>query len=689
MSSGRDLNQAKVVQVISDGKKIASTRRVMLKDARRPRPIEGRKCMRTLLDALAIVLCLCVSAQTSFADAASSPTTVEAVAPPEATPAVEAAELEGFVDGVVAAHMREYQVPGVSVSVVRNGTILFAKGYGYADVDKKIPVTADTIFRIGSISKTYIWTLLMMLKERGLVDLDADVNTYLKDFQIPTAFGAPVTINDLMAHRSGFEDSLSGFNRDKHAEQATLSGYLSHTIPARVFPPGARTSYSNWGATLAANIVENVSGVPYEEFLEKELLKPLSLTHSTLKGPDIMTPAHREHLSVGYSIAAGKPVVTPYMSPGTSTPAGSMAASATDMARWMLLHLGRGTLDGVTVMQGATHDLMWTRAFTDRLTGADAAHGFYTRSINGVKVFGHGGATAAFFTDMLMAPSLGLGIFVSQNSTTSPKLILDLGPLVIRHVTGAATAAPAGDPAYSGNVAEFAGNYLNNRRVFSRFEKLFTAASSLTVNPAAGNALTVSQGNITQHYTPVPGAPDTFENQDGERIVFGRDASGAITHFSEGGGFHSFERTGFADRQIWLFVAIGVAALFAVTTLVGAWLRRRRGERNANALIRYGAIGAAVLVLAFAAAFLWMSAQALAGFWAFFANYPPASITVMRTLGLVLCAVAVAGLAGLLPIWRTASWGVFRKLHYSGFALSLAFLAVMLDVWNIVFAPVG
>jgi hypothetical protein len=106
-------------------------------------------------------------------------------------------------------------------------------------------------------------------------------------------------------------------------------------------------------------------------------------------------------------------------------------------------------------------------------------------------------------------------------------------------------------------------------------------------------------------------------------------------------------------------------------------------------LVGYGTVGAAVLVLAFTAAFLLMVEQALSGFWAFFANYPPTSIIVMRTLALIVCAAAVAGLAGLLPAWRTASWGTFRKLHYSAFALSLAFLAVMLRVWNVVFAPMG
>ena len=648
--------------------------------------------MRILIGALAAVLCISVYAQTPLPDAVPA-TPDEAVASQVVEPSAEDLALEAYIDGVIATRMREHGAPGISVAVVRDGRTLFTKGYGLANVEEGIPADSDTLFRIGSVSKLYVWTLLMMLHDRGLLDLDADVNTYLKGMQIPEAFGQPITMTDLMAHRAGFEDSLSGFSQGNNVEEPgrpDLTTYLANTIPERIYPPGARSSYSNWGATLSAKIVEDIAGVPYEEFLEKELLLPLSLNMTTMRGPDVMAPEFRERLSVGYHVVGGRPVVGAYMSPKSSTPAGSMSASGEDMARWMLFHLGRGTLDGVTLMKPETHDLMWTRHFSDRPFGSDAGLGFYTRKVNGVDIFGHGGATATFYTDMILAPSLDLGVFVSQNTTGNPRLILDFGPLVVEYLAGK-PARPAGDPDYAGNVADYAGTYMNNRRVFSKFARLFSAATSIKVTPAADNSgLTISAGDVTQFVSPVPGAPDTFENSSGERAVFGRDANGAVTHFSDFTGFHSYDKVGFKDQGRTLFFAIGLAVFLSLTTLVGIWRRRGKPKpiASVNVLARYWPPVAAIGVLAFGVAFLLMTQQALSGFWVFFANYPPASVKAVHGLGLVLCVIAAAGLISLWPVWRTAAFGAFRKLHISIFIVSLVFLAVMLKVWNVVFAPI-
>jgi CubicO group peptidase (beta-lactamase class C family) len=648
---------------------------------------------------LTTVLAIPALAQETAAEPAETVeiTLVEPASPVDPGPSPDDIALEGYVDGVIAAFMREHGMPGISVSIVRDGRAVFTKGYGQADVDKNIPASSDTIFRIGSVSKTYVWTLIMILHDRGLIDLDADVNNYIKGFQIPEAFGQPITMNDLMAHRAGFEDSLSGFKQDKDYVEPPgrpdLTTYLANTIPERIFPPGARTSYSNWGATLSAKIVEDIAGMPYEEFLTQEILQPLSLNMTTMRGPDIMEPDLREQLSVGYHVVAGKPVVGGYMSPKSSTPAGSMSASGNDMARWMLFHLGKGSLDGVSLMKPETHDLMWTRHFTDRPFASDAAHGFYTREIAGVEIFGHGGATATFYTDMTLAPSLGLGVFVSQNTTGNPRLILDFGALVVEHLAGK-PARPAGDPDFAGNIADYAGTYMTNRRVFSLFAKLFSAPNLIKVSAGAGNTLSVSAGNITQTVWPVSGAPDTFETANGERSMFGRDATGAVTHFSDYTGFHSYDKVGRIEQGRTLFFAIGLAVFFALTTLIGAWLRRKKAKGaqratapKANTLVAWWPPLSAIGVLAFGIAFLMMTQQALAGFWVFFANYPPLSVKTVHWLGLVVCALAALGLLLLIPAWRTAAWGWFRKLHVSLFVLSLVFLVVMLKTWNVVFAP--
>lgn len=620
-------------------------------------------------------------------DAAPS-TPVDEVVLPAFEPTREEAVFEAYVDGVVAAHMRAHDAPAVAVSVVRNGRIVFAKAYGEADLAAGAPASGyDTLFRIGSVSKTFTWTAVMMLEERGLIDLDADVNTYLKDMQIPEAFGAPVSMNDLMAHRAGFEDVFAVFTYPDDGE-TSLTDALRQTMPKRIYPPGARTSYSNWGSALAAKIVEDVSGMSYRDFLEAEILKPLAMTHTTIAAPSLMTGEERLALATGYEMRGGAPKPTDYMQIGPFAPAGAIASTSADMAQWMLLHLGRGAHDGVRLMRAETHDHMWANAFDDRAAGADVAHGFQTKLYRGVRTFGHGGATQAFFTDMMLVPDMNLGVFVSQSTTHDRTLALDLGPLVIDHILNRPAAPARDDPKFEQSAASFAGTYLNNRRSFSQFEKMFALGAEIVAAPAEGGALTVTGGGKAEHYAPLPGAADTFENRHGKRIVFGRDGNGRITHFTDSSGVHSYDRVTVTTNPDYLKLALGAALFFAATTLLGAWRRQGReiAQTQAGALTGVGAMASALIVLAFAGALLSaMMGLASAGA-SMMQSYPTLSVHVLRMAGLAVFAVALAGLVSLWPVWRASGWGLLRKLHHTAFVIVLAGLAAMLVFWNVIFA---
>jgi CubicO group peptidase (beta-lactamase class C family) len=126
---------------------------------------------------------------------------------PSQTPGpTDPTEMEAFLDDLFAREMEEYHIAGAAISVVKDGKLFFAKGYGYADVENKIPVDSEeTIFRTGSVGKNFTWTAVMQLVEQGKLDLDADVNTYL-DFQIPNTYPQPITLKHLMTHTSGIED---------------------------------------------------------------------------------------------------------------------------------------------------------------------------------------------------------------------------------------------------------------------------------------------------------------------------------------------------------------------------------------------------------------------------------------------------------------------------------------------------
>ncbi|TFH05802.1 MAG: class A beta-lactamase-related serine hydrolase, partial [Spirochaetales bacterium] len=165
------------------------------------------------------------------------------------------AGIEDFVDGVLSLQMQANDVAGATVAVVHGGDVVLSKGYGYADVDEQRVVDpVSTMFRIASITKLFTWTAVMQLVEKGELELDVDVQNYV-DFVIPSAFGQPITLRDLMTHTAGFEDRAFAIASSGSAPSMPLGEWLATHIPARIWPPGDVVAYSNYGAALAGYIV--------------------------------------------------------------------------------------------------------------------------------------------------------------------------------------------------------------------------------------------------------------------------------------------------------------------------------------------------------------------------------------------------------------------------------------------------
>jgi len=196
-------------------------------------------------------------------------------------------ELAGFFDSTVPALMEKHHVVGAVVGVTSSSETLFLGGYGKADLEAGTPVDPKkTLFRAGSISKLFTWTAIMQLEEQGKLDLDDPVENHL-DFDLPGTFVEPIRIIDLMNHPPGFEDRLIGLSVQDESDKKTLRESVSRNVPRRVRPPATEVSYSNYGTMLAGYIVERVSGVPYEEYIETRILDPLGMerskTHTQLK----------------------------------------------------------------------------------------------------------------------------------------------------------------------------------------------------------------------------------------------------------------------------------------------------------------------------------------------------------------------------------------------------------------------
>src|SRR5438874_1185943 len=340
------------------------------------------------------------------------PAEVPMVTPqPSPAPQLTKADFETFLDALIPSQLRNRNIAGAVVSVVKDGQVLFQKGYGYADVEAKQTVLPDqALFRPGSISKLFTATAVMQLVEQGKLELDRDVNGYL-DFAIPKTYPDPVTLRQLLTHTAGFEDTLKNLFVAHESDLKPLRTYLVNQMPARIFPPGKVPSYSNYGFTLAGYIVERASGEKFERYVDNHILKPLRMTNSTFDQP--LPPQLAPQMSKGYLNASKKPHDFEFVQ---AAPAGALSTTAADMTRFMLAFLQDGSVDGVAILKPETVGQMQTRQFELHPMICGLGITFMEYWMNPVRAIGHGGDTIYFHSDMVLVPDAYVGYFISYNS---------------------------------------------------------------------------------------------------------------------------------------------------------------------------------------------------------------------------------------------------------------------------------
>jgi CubicO group peptidase (beta-lactamase class C family) len=492
-----------------------------------------------------------------------------------------AVDVETFLDGLVPLQIKQDDIAGVTISIVKDGKLLFAKGYGYADVEKKKPVSAqETMFRPGSVSKLFTWTAIMQLFEQGKLDLDRDVNDYL-DYKIPDAFGKPITLKHIMTHTPGFEEQIKDLFRTD-TSKLNLGEYLKTHIPARIYPPGTVPAYSNYATSVAGYIVERVSGRPFDEYVAENILKPLNMTHSTFKQP---LPSDLAPLmSNGYRLGSGEPEAFEVINP---FPAGSLSSSATDMAQFMMLHLADGQLANVTILKPETARLMHSRLFALDDAANAMCYGFYEESRNGHRIIGHAGDTIYFHSDLHLVLDQKLGFFVSYNSAGrgaggSGRVNL-WNAFLDRYYPYTATAASSATAKDDAKAAS--GTYTLSRRAETSFLKTTSFVSQFTV-------AAVGDGDIeTPQLTGPNGKPKrwqgigpmTFLERDGQdKLIFKPDQNGRMQMVLQY-PFFVGQRAGTMQKGKVLLTVLGISLGLMLLTLIlwpVGWFVRKHYDRR-------------------------------------------------------------------------------------------------------------
>jgi CubicO group peptidase (beta-lactamase class C family) len=441
----------------------------------------------------------------------------------EASP-LDPVELEAFIDGMMRVQLRHLKNVGATISVVQGGEVILAKGYGFADLEGGVEVDpVRTLFRIGSVTKLFVWTSVMQLVESGQLDLDADINEYLETFEIPAVWDEPVTMAHLMTHTPGFEDRVVGlFARDASRMQP-IEEVLAGQTPERVRPPGDHPSYSNHGTAMAARIVENITGQDFQDYVQENILDPLGMANTTLAQP---LPEHlAEQMSKGYE-RAGDHYEEQDFEFVPLYPAGSVSSSATDMARLMIAFLQKGQLGGNRILSEETAMRMRSAIFEVAPGVNTSPHGFMDMSTRGVRIIGHGGDTLWFHTLFSLYPERDLGLFVSYNTDTGGggRGILEAAFLDRYFAEPERSAAPSAD--FSERADLFAGEYRGNRFPHTTLAKLGAAAEAFKVTANEEGEL-LAMGNRW-----VETSPGIFTSRSGEAtLVFVEGEDGRMSHF--------------------------------------------------------------------------------------------------------------------------------------------------------------
>ena len=522
----------------------------------------------------------------SLAPSIAPPVTAPAVGSAATSPrasagshALNKADVEAWLDGYMPYALHSGDIAGATVAVVQDGQVLTARGYGYADVAKRTPVDpARTLFRPGSVSKLITWTAVMQLVDQGKLDLDADVNRYL-DFKIPPRNGKPVTVRNIMTHTGGFEEVGKDLINYEQRPPMALGAYLKRYVPERIFAPGTTPAYSNWATSLGGYLVERVSGMPFDDYVEQRIFTPLGMTSSTFRQP--LPAGFKPRMAQGYAQASENPAAFEIVVPA---PAGAMTSTATDMAKFMLAHLQGG--------KGILSPAAWKTMHDSPLTIIPPLNrmelGFFETNVNGRQVNAHLGDTQGFHTSLHLFMNEGVGLFVSFNSGGKGGAAGTLRGTLFHDFADRYYPAERHDARVDAKTARkhaelMAGNWLVSRRWESSFLKLAGLLGQPTISSDDKGHLIVSNlvgpSGVPRRWVEI--APFVWRDRDGPdrlaaKLVDGKPVRWSMDFMSP---FMVYDRVPVGESAAWILPAVYASlGIIALTFLYwpAAWFVRRR-----------------------------------------------------------------------------------------------------------------
>ncbi|MGZ5446107.1 MAG: serine hydrolase [Thermoanaerobaculia bacterium] len=333
-------------------------------------------------------------------------------------PAAALADFDAFINGA----LKPWDVPGIAIAVVADGKVVYAKGFGQRNVEKTLPMTADTLLPIGSITKSFTTLAMGTLVDEGKLEWEKPVRTYLPEFlAADDVLTASLTVRDLVTHRSGLPRHDLVWYNNQDLTRAEIVGRLAH-LPAS---EGLRSrwQYNNLMFLTAGYLIEDTTGKPWEDVIRSRVFTPLGMTRSNFKDEDSAKDADHAR---GYREDDGKILEMPFREVGNMGPAGSINSSVNEMANYALLQLGGGKFGGATVVEAPTLKEMHTpqsviNALPDlpELSPTTYGMGWFIDSYRGHLRVAHGGNIDGFSALLTLFPNDGVAVVALANANGS------------------------------------------------------------------------------------------------------------------------------------------------------------------------------------------------------------------------------------------------------------------------------
>jgi CubicO group peptidase (beta-lactamase class C family) len=318
------------------------------------------------------------------------------------------------LEAVITQAMRDQKIPGFAIGVIKDGRLAYARGFGVMSKgEPDRPVTTQTLFHMASITKPFVATALMQLVEQGKVNLDDPVVKYLPYFRLKDPRYKDITVRQMATHTSGMPDVRNYYWDKPEYDDGALERYVrSLDDKTLLWAPGKEFRYSNMAFEVLGDLVAKASGKSFDDYVDDNILKPVGMKSSTL----LYKKADPAKLATGFTLSKGVVVpVAHYPYNRAHTPSSNLHSNAEDMARWILVNLNRGELDGRRILKTSTYDMLWKHAVPVPGRKWHVGISWFLADSNGVEIVMHNGGDDGFTTHHSFAPALKAGVVMMAN----------------------------------------------------------------------------------------------------------------------------------------------------------------------------------------------------------------------------------------------------------------------------------